>query len=161
MRTVLTLTIALALGAPLAVTAAQTGAPAALTQIVGAFQQIESARVVEQFENGALATVDVIPSGQYRVATAAGEDPALVMRIATQPIGDALNGTYNVTPAGTKTIDGAKATGYKIVASDGSYTETVWANTKHLPIQAHVETQGHRVDVLWGDYNDSALVARP
>jgi hypothetical protein len=58
-------------------------------------------------------------------------------------------------------IDGAKADGYKVVSPDGTYTSTVWVNAHHLPIASHVETQGHRIDVVFGDYNSSSMVATP
>lgn len=162
MRTVILLTIALAFGGPFAASAATTGVYSDLSQLVGAYEHIQSVRVIERFENGAVATVDVIPSGQYRIAATGGQDPALIMKIATQPVDGAWStGNFRVTPAGKKTIDGAKTSGYRIVAPDGTYTSTVWVNEYHLPVTAHVETQGHSIDVTYGDYNDSALIARP
>ncbi len=66
MRRVLALTTALAFCGPMAAQAAGSGTSSDVTQLVGAYQHIQSVRVVENFENGAVATVDVIPSGQYR-----------------------------------------------------------------------------------------------
>ena len=158
MRTVLALTIALALGAPL--TAFAAGTPAGLSQMVAAYQQVQTVRVVEHFENGATATVDIMPGGQFRIAESGGQDPALIVKVATDPIDGAVsNGNYTVTSLGSKTIDGAKADGFKVAAPDGTYTSTVWVNAHHLPISSHVETQGHRIDVVFGDYNSSPLVA--
>lgn len=160
MRTVLAVTIALALGAPTAALAAD--AQAGLHDMVVAYQSVQAVRVVEHFENGATATVDVMPGGQYRVAQSGGQDPALIVKVATQPVeGAAATGNYTVTSAGHKTIDGVKTDGYKIVAPDGTYAATVWVNQQHLPVSSHVETQGHRIDVVFGDYNSSAMVATP
>lgn len=161
MRTV-AVTLALALAAPVAAAAA-TNAAADINQMVASYQGIQTVRVVERFENGAVATVDVMPAGQYRIAESGGQDPALILKVATQPAaGAASTGSYAVKSAGHKTIEGIAVNGYDIAAPDGTYKETVWVSDKqHLPISAHVETQGHRIDVTYGDYNDSALVARP
>jgi hypothetical protein len=163
MRTVLAVTIALALVGPSAALAAGSSPTNDLSQLVSAYQRIQSVRVVEKFENGAVATVDVIPSGQFRIASTGGQDPALIVKIATQPVdGVAVsNGSYNVLNTGKKTIDGAKTTGYRIMAPDGTYDATVWVNEYHLPVASHVLTQGHSIDVTYGDYNDSALIATP
>ncbi len=162
MRTVIAVVLALGLGAPLAAQAATTGTGADLGQLVAAFDRVQSVRVVETFENGTAATVDVLPSGQFRIAATGGQDATLVMKLATQPVDGAVStGAYTVTPAGKKTVDGMQLLGYNIVAPDGTYNETVWVNDKHLPVSAHVQTQGHTVDVSFGDYNDSALIARP
>jgi hypothetical protein len=162
MRTVLAVTIALALVGPSPARAAGADPATALSQLVSAYQRIQSVRVIEKFENGAVATVDVMPSGQFRIASTGGEDPTLIVKIATQPVdGAALGGTYKILDAGRKTIDGAKTSGYRVMAPDGSYDGTVWVNEYHLPVSAHVITQSHSVDVTWGDYNDSALMARP
>jgi len=162
MRTVLIVTIALALCGPLAARSAGSGATTDITQLVGAYEHVQSVRVIEKFENGGVATVDVLPSGQFRIAEKGGQDPALIMKIATQPVGGAVSeGTYNVMPVGKKTIDGARTAGYRVVAPDGTYDATVWVNEYHLPVSAHVVTQGHSVDVTYGDYNDQAMVARP
>jgi hypothetical protein len=163
MRTVLAVTIALALCGPPAAEAANNNAPTnGVSQLVSAYQRIQSVRVVERFENGSVATVDVIPPNQYRVASTGGQDPALILKVATQPVDNAFsNATYKIYDRGTKTIDGAKTTGYRIVAPDGSYDAELWVNEYHLPVSAHVMTQGHSIDVTYGDYNDSAAVARP
>lgn len=161
MRTV-AVTLALALGAPLAASAA-TNAAADLNQMVSAYSGVQAVRVIEKFENGSVATVDVMPAGQYRIAEAGGQDPALVLKVATQPAaGAGTSGNYAVKSVGHKTIEGIAANGYQVAASDGTYTETVWVSDKqHLPVSAHVETQGHKIDVTFGDYNDSALIATP
>jgi hypothetical protein len=160
MRTVWILAIALLSAAPVASLADTT--PQGLSQMVAAYGQVQAVRVIERFENGATATVDVMPSGQYRVAETGGQDPSLIVKIATEPADGAVStGTYTVTSLGNKSIDGAKVEGYKIAAPDGTYTSSVWINEHHLPVQAHVETQGHRVDVVYGDYNSSALIATP
>ncbi len=161
MRTFFALALALGLGAPVAAYAADTGVMSDLSQLVGAYQHVHSVRVIETFENGSAATVDILPDGQFRIAETGGQDAGLVMKIATQPVGGALTSSYAVTPAGKKTIEGVKATGYKLVAPDGTYSETVWVNDHHLPISAHVDTPGESVDVIYGDYNDTALVAHP
>ncbi len=162
MRTVFVLTLALALGAPLAASAAGNAAISDVSQLVGAYEHIQSVRVIEKFENGAIATVDVIPPGQYRIAATGGQDPALIMKIATQPVDGAVStGNFNVSSAGKKTIDGARTNGYRIVAPDGTYNETIWVNEYHLPIAAHVDTPGHSIDVIFGDYNNSLNVAKP
>lgn len=162
MRTVLAAALVLALGTPLAARAA--GSPGGdINQMVSAYQGVQAVRVVERFENGAVATVDVMPAGQFRIAETGGQDPALIVKVATQPAdGAEATGTYNIKSLGHKTIDGVAANGYQVAAPDGTYTETIWASDKqHLPISAHVETQGHVIDVTFGDYNDTALVARP
>ena len=161
MRTV-AVTLALALGAPLAASAA-TNAAADLNQMVSAYSGVQAVRVIEKFENGSVATVDVMPAGQYRIAEAGGQDPALVLKVATQPAaGAGTAGNYAVKSVGHKTIEGIAANGYQVAAPDGTYTETVWVSDKqHLPVSAHVETQGHKIDVTFGDYNDSALIATP
>ena len=162
MRTVLSVTIALALFGPTAALAAGSSPQADVSQLVGAYEHIQSVRVIEKFENGAVATVDVIPPGQFRIASTGGQDPALIMKIATQPVdGAAYTGTYHILKTGTKTIDGAKTNGYRVMAPDGTYDATVWVNEYHLPVYAHVLTQGHSVDVTYGDYNNSAFVAKP
>ena len=163
MRTAMVLTLGLALGAPIAVSAAGSSPSGDISRMVASYQGAQSVRVVERFENNAVATVDIMPAGQYRVASTGGQDPALILRIATSPAGNAAaTGTYDVKSLGAKTIDGIKANGYQLTAPDGTYDETVWVGDKqHLPLSAHVETQGHKIDVTFGDYNDSALVARP
>lgn len=160
MRTVLAVTIALALLAPAAASAARTNASADLGQMVSAYQQVQVVRVVERFDNGGVATVDVMPSGQYRIASTGGQDPALIVKLATQPIPDvnATSGTYTVKSLGTKTIDSVKASGYSVATADGSYTATVWTNPNHLPISADVQTQGHKINLTFGDYNNSMLI---
>lgn len=158
MRTVLAVTIALALGAPMTAFAATS--TTGVSDMVAAYQSVQSVRVVEHFENGATATVDVMPGGQYRIAERGGQDPALIVKVATQPVdGAASTGNYTVTSAGKKNIDGVNVDGYKVVAPDGTYTATVWVNQQHLPISSRVETQGHTIDVVYGDYNSSALIA--
>src|SRR5689334_12276507 len=103
MRTVWTLAIALMAAAPIAVLADTT--PQGLSQMVAAYDQVQAVRVIERFENGATATVDVMPSGQYRVAETGGQDPSLIVKIATQPADGAVStGTYTVTSLGTKSI---------------------------------------------------------
>ena len=162
MRTVLAAALILALGTPLAARAA--GTPGGdITQMVSAYQGVHAVRVVERFENGAVATVDVMPAGQFRIAETGGQDPALIVKVATQPAdGAEATGNYSIKQIGKKTIEGIDATGYQVAAPDGTYTETIWVgNKQRLPIQAHVETQGHSIDVTYGDYNDTALVARP
>ena len=160
MRTVLAVTIALALLAPAAASAARTNASADLGQMVSAYQQVQVVRVVERFDNGGVATVDVMPSGQYRIASTGGQDPALIVKLATQPIPDvnAASGTYTVKSLGTKTIDSVKASGYSVATADGSYAATVWTNPNHLPISADVQTQGHKINLTFGDYNNSMLI---
>jgi hypothetical protein len=160
MRTVLAVTIALALCGPQVALAADT--PVGLTQMVAAYQQIQAVRVIEKFENGATATVDILPGSQWRVAESGGQDPALIVKVATQPIdGAAFTNNYAITSLGKKTIDGARTEGFKVVAPDGTYTSQVWVNEYHLPVTAHVDTQGHHIDVTYGDYNASMLVASP
>ncbi len=160
MRTVLAVTIALALLAPAAASAARTNANVDLSQMVSAYQQVQVVRVVERFDNGAVATVDVMPSGQFRIASTGGQDPALIVKLATQPIPDVSTavGTYSVKALGTKTLDSVKVSGYSVAAADGSYTATVWTNANHLPVSADVQTQGHKINLTFGDYNDSMLV---
>jgi hypothetical protein len=162
MRTVLAMTIALALYAPVAAWAANTDASASadLGQVVSTYQQVRVVRVVERFENGTAATVDVMPSGQYRVAGSTGQDPALIMLIATHPVPD-ITGTapaYTTKSIGTKTLDGVKVSGYSIVSADGTYNESVWINDKHLPVFAEVKTQGHDITAQYGDYDNSMLI---
>lgn len=158
MRTVLAVTIALALLAPSAASAARTNATLDLGQMVSAYQQVQVVRVIERFDNGGVATVDVMPSGQYRIASTGGEDPALIVKLATKPIPDVSTSTYTVKSLGTKTIDSVKANGYSVAAADGSYVATVWTNPNHLPITADVQTQGHKINLTFGDYNNSMLV---
>jgi hypothetical protein len=163
MRTVLALTIALALGAPISAGAAGTSPADELSKTAVAYQQLGIVRVIERFDNGAVATVDVMP-GQYRIASLGGQDPALIVKLATQPIPD-LTGTpapgYSIKPLGTKLLDTVKVNGYTIASSDGSYVETVWVNADNLPLMADVQTQGHKINLTFGDYNNSSLVARP
>jgi outer membrane lipoprotein-sorting protein len=163
MRIVLAAALALVIGAPLTAQAAGSAAANDINNMVAAYQGIQAVRVVERFENGAVATVDVLPAGQFRVAESGGQDPALVVKVATQPAdGAEATGSYSIKQIGSKTIDGIRANGYQVAAPDGTYNETIWVSDKqHLPLQAHVETQGHTIDVSYGDYNDTALVARP
>ena len=159
MRTVLAVTIALGLCAPSAAMAAHSNPTIDLSQIVSTYQQVQVVRVVERFENGAVDTVDVMPAGQYRVASTGGQDPALIVQLATKPIPDAAAGaTYHTRSTGTKTIDGVKLNGYSVASTDGSYTATVWVNERHLPVTADVQTQGHKVNLQFGDYNNSMLI---
>jgi outer membrane lipoprotein-sorting protein len=161
MRKVSILALALALGAPMAAAAATT--PADLQNLVAAYEGVQSVRVVERFENGAVATVDVLPAGQYRIAENGGQDPALILHIATQPIdGARWDGTYAVKSLGRKTIEGVSASGYRISSPQGDFNETVWMNrANNLPISSHVETQGHQIDVTYGNYNNTSLIATP
>ena len=162
MRTVTILTLALALGAP--VTALAAGSPSTdLQSMVASYGSVQSVRVVEKFENGAVATVDVLPGGQYRIAQAGGQDPALILHIATAPVdGARWDGTYTTKSLGRKTIDGVRADGYAIASGDKSFAETVWVNqSTNLPMSAHVDTQGHSIDVTYGNYNNTMLIATP
>ena len=159
MRTVLAVTIALALCAPSAAMAARTNPSLDLGQMVSAYQRVQAVRVIERFENGGVATVDVLPTGQYRIASTGGEDPALIIKLATQPIPLPAGGvTYTTKSLGVKTIDAVKLNGYSVAAGDNSYSATVWVNEKHLPVSADVQTQGHKVNLTFGDYNDSMLI---
>lgn len=160
MRTVLAVTIALALFAPTAALAAKTDAATDLNQMVSAYQQVQVVRVVERFDSGAVATVDVMPSGQYRVASTGGQDPALIVQLATQPVPKMTGNeaSYTVKSLGTKTLDGVKATGYNVASADATFTESIWFNDKHLPLSADVQTQGHKINLQFGDYNDSMLI---
>lgn len=162
MRKVTALTLALALGAPIAASAA-TNAGQDLQNMVAEYGSVQSVRVIERFENGHVATVDVLPAGQYRVADNGGQDPALVLHIATAPVdGARWDGTYNVRTLGHKTIEGVGANGYQISAPDNSFNETVWvASSTQLPISSHVVTQGHTIDVTYGNYNNTQLIATP
>lgn len=161
MRTALGVTLVLALSGSIAAHAADSGAVNDVRGLVGAYQHVGSVRVIEKFENGAVATVDVIPSGQYRVATTGGQDPALILKIATQPVdGAEYKTSYAITRAGSKTIDGARTNGLRVIAPDGTYDATVWINDYHLPVSAHIITVGHSVDVTFGDYH-ATKVAKP
>jgi hypothetical protein len=162
MRTVLAVTIALALCGPLAARAAQNDPTADLSQMVSSYQQVRVVRVVERFEDGTAATVDVIPSSQYRIAAAPGQDPALIMQLAVHPVPElsATNTTYTAKSLGVKTLDGVKVNGYSIANADGTYTESVWINQDHLPIFADVKTQGHTISLQFGDYNNTMLIGK-
>jgi len=159
MRTVLALTIALALVAPNAAAAAGTTPTDALSKAVATYQKLGVVRVIERFDDGNVATVDVMP-GQYRIATSAGEDPALVVKLATQPIPDVSSNAsaYSVKPLGIKLLDNVKVNGYTISSNDGSYIVTVWVNPNNLPMIADVQTQGRKINLQFGDYNDQWLV---
>jgi hypothetical protein len=159
MRTVLAVTIALAVFAPSAAMAAHTNPSIDLSQMVSAYQKVQAVRVVERFEGGGVATVDVLPSGQFRIATTGGEDPALIVKLATQPIPFPSGGvTYTTKSLGAKTVDLTKLNGYAVASSDNSYSATVWVNERHLPVSADVQTQGHSINLTFGDYNDSMLI---
>jgi hypothetical protein len=162
MRLIAAVSLALVLGAPLAAHAASNaGAQSAVQNMVSAYSGLQSVRVVEHFENGAVATVDVMPGGQFRIAETGGQDPALIVHIATQPAdGAASTGTYDVSPVGKKTIDGVPAAGYKVSSPDGTYSETVWIDiARNLPVTATVQAQGHTIGVDYGNYNAAPMVA--
>ena len=161
MRALTAASLALALAAPLTAHAATNPAFDAVQSMVSAFNGLQTVRVVEHFENGAVATVDVMPQGQYRIASSGGMDPGLIVHVATQPADGAVtSGTYNVTSVGKKTVDGIPRLGYKIASPDGTYTETVWVDAaRHLPVSARVQTQGHTIDVQYGNYNAAPMVA--
>lgn len=164
MRKALSATIALCAGLALAVPAWAASDPAAQTAIqnmVSAYSGVQNLRVVEHFENGAIATVDIMPGGQYRIAETGGQDPALIVHVATQPAdGAAATGTYDVTSIGKKSVDGVPSSGYKIASPDGTYTETVWIDSaRDLPVIANVQTQGHNISVDFGNYNASPSIA--
>ena len=160
MRTALAVTIVLALCAPSAASAARTNASADLNQMVSTYRQVAVVRVVERFDNGGVATVDVMPSGQYRIASTGGEDPALIVKLATQPIPDvaAQSAAYAVKSLGSKTVDGTRLSGYSVATADGTYTANVWVNQNHLPVSADVQTQGKKINLTFGDYNNSMLI---
>ncbi len=161
MRTVLAVTIALALCAPMAARAAQTQSDVSsdLSQMVSAYSQVRVVRVVERFEDGTAATVDVMPSGQVRVAGNKNLDPALVVEIATHPVPNMNTGvTYTTKAIGVKTLDGVKVSGYSVASADGSYSESVWVNDQHLPVYADVKTQGHTISAQYGDYGNLMLI---
>jgi hypothetical protein len=165
MRKTCTLVLALALGASAAALAApaQPGNPD-LQNMVAMYQGQSVVRVVERFDDGGVATVDLLPGYNYRVAeTGTKEDPGLVLHIATQPIdGARWPGTYEVKSLGHKTIEGTPVNGYQITAPDNSYAETVWViQGRNLPLQAHIVTDGHTIDVQYGNYGDQNLVATP
>lgn len=161
MRTVLAVTIALALYAPAAALAAPANVPAGLDQMVSAYQQVQAVRVVERFENGAVATVDVLPSGQYRIASTGGQDPVLIVQLATHPVPN-LSDTkapFSTKSLGTRMLDNhVKVQGYTVAKTDGSYTATMWVNQNNLPVTGTVQTQGHKVSLQFGDYNNSMLI---
>lgn len=162
MRGLLATSLALALAAPLTAVAATNSADlSAVQNMVAAYNGLQSVEVVEHFENGAIATVDVMPSGQFRIAETGGQDPSLIVHIATEPAdGVASSGTYDVTPAGKKTIDGIRVNGYKVASPDGTYNETIWIDpSRNLPITATVQTQGHNIAVDFGNYNATPMVA--
>lgn len=160
MRTVLAVTIALALCGPSAAWAARTNPTTDLSQMVSAYQQVQVVRVIERFENGAVATVEVMPSGQYRIASTGGQDPILIVQLATKPVPDITSSasSYTTKSLGTKTMDGVKVNGYSVASADGSYSASVWLNERHLPVSADVQTQGHKVNLTFGDYNNSMLI---
>lgn len=160
MRRVLAVTIALALFAPAAAGAARTDASTDISQMVSAYQRVHVVRVIERFDNGAVATVDVMPAGQYRVASTGGQDPVLIVKLATQPVPNIAPGdtSYYLQSLGTKTFDGVKANGYTITKKAGGYVVSVWFNEKHLPVMADVDTEGHKVNLLFGDYDNSMLI---
>lgn len=162
MRVLLAASLALALGSALPANAATDPAAfSAVQNMVSAFNAVQTVRVVEHFENGAIATVDVMPSGQYRVAEAGGQDPTLVIKIATQPADGAVStGTYQIDATGKKTIDGVPTVGYKISSPDGTYVETMYIDPKrNLPVSANVQTQGHNIAVQYGNYNATPVIA--
>lgn len=162
MRTVTALTLALTLGAP-AAAAAASSPTADLQNMVATYNGVQSVRVVERFETGSVATVDVLPAGQFRVADTGGQDAALVLHIATAPVdGARWDGTYAVKSLGKKTIEGVSANGYQITSADKAFVETMWVNVQtKLPISSHVATQGHQIDVTYGNYNNTQLIATP
>ena len=152
--------LAIAIAWPVAVQAANNPAFSAVQNMVSAYSNVQTVRVVEHFENGAVATVDIMPSGQFRVASTGNQDPALIVKIATQPAdGAASTGTYTINSLGNKTVDGVHTSGYKIASPDGTYTAWVWVDARNLPIAARVQTQGHTIDVEFGDYNSLPSVA--
>jgi hypothetical protein len=160
MRTVLAVTIALALCAPVAARAAQTDPNADLNQMVSTYHQVRVVRVIERFPNGTAATVDMIPYSQYRIAAAPGQDPALIMQLAAHPVPDltSTGSTYTTKSLGVKSIDGVKVNGYSIANADGSYKEDVWVNESHLPMYADVTTQGQSISLQFGDYDNTTLI---
>lgn len=164
MRRVLSATAALCAGLALAVPAGAATDPAAQSAIqnmVSAYSGVQNLRVVEHFEHGAVATVDIMPGGQYRVAETGGQDPALILHVATQPAdGAETPGTYDVNSIGKRSVDGVPSNGYKIASPDGTYTETLWIDAaRDLPVIANVQTQGHNISVDFGNYNASPSIA--
>jgi hypothetical protein len=162
MRVLFAAGLALALGAAIPANAATNPASyTALQNMVSAFNALQTVRVVEHFENGATATVDVMPSGQFRVAESGGEDPSLVVKIATQPVDGAIStGTYQIDNIGKKTLDGVPTVGYRISSPDGTYVETMYIDPqRNLPVSATVQTQGHNIAVQYGNYNASPMIA--
>ena len=161
MRALVAASLTLALAGALPAYAAPSPAFSAVSNMVSAFEGLQTVRVVEHFENGAMATVDVMPQGQYRIASSGGEDAALIVKIATQPVDGAIStGTYDITPAGKKTIDGVPTIGYKIASPDGTWAETIWVDgNRNLPVTARVQTQGHTIDVNYGNYNAAPMLA--
>lgn len=160
MRTVLAVTIALAMLAPVAAPAATSAPTDSLSKAVVAYHQLGVVRVIEHFDDGNFATVDVMPN-QYRVATSGGEDPALVVQLATHPIPDLTTtsgAAYSVKSLGQKVLEGVKVNGYTIASSDNAYVTTVWVNQNNLPMEAEVQTQGHKVSLQFGDYNNQMLL---
>lgn len=160
MRTVIISAIALAVVSPLTAFAASGDAYSAYRDMLGAFQHVTAVRIVEKFENGAVATVDFTPPNSYQVANAAGEPKALVVQIATQPDAVSQNdGNYHVAFLGSKKASGDLLFGYRLTEPDGAYDETVWVNQKHLPVVATVHVDGQTVNVAYGDYDASPVIA--
>ena len=161
MRALLAASLALTLASPLAAFASPSPSFTAVQNMVSAYNGLQTVRVVEHFENGAVATVDVMPGGQYRVAESGGEDPSLIVKIAASPVDGAVStGTYDITPAGKKTIDGVPAVGYKIASPDGTFNGLLWVDPgRNLPVSSRVQTQGHTIDVQYGDYNAAPMIA--
>jgi len=160
MRTVLAVTIALVLfGSSTVLAAGTTSTPDTLSKAVANYQSLGVVRVIERFDDGNVATVDVM-KGQYRIATSGGEDPALVMQLAAHPIPDTTlaGSTYSVKSLGTKLLDGVRVNGYTVSNADNSYVVSVWVNPNDLPMIADVQTQGKKINLQFGDFNNQFLV---
>lgn len=187
MRTlVVTLAIAALLASPLI--ARGEDAYASVNAMRAAFARVQSATAVERFDTGEKVTVEYNAPDRYRITTPRSQivltgkteyaryrggswAPSThgavhqqilqsVWQLAGQP-GTDLRKLYEVSPLGTRSIDGTLARGYLLKDTGGGYTERIWVGSDNLPVEAMVQMPGETIDIRYSAYNRSMLVATP
>lgn len=188
MRTIVFSTGILALALSATGTAAAHNPYADIDRMRVAFAHVQSVTAYEQFSKGGHATIVYTAPDRYRITTPdqqiiltsdaeylqkqggtwsravnGAEDRA--MMVATWqlagPPGSDLHKLYRITPYEPRTYDGVFARGYHLVDLDGAHDEYVWIGPNDLPMAARIGSADRAVEIRYGNYNGSALIATP
>jgi|GEM_PF-1275748 len=188
MRTVLALTVALASLGPLVVRA-QGDPYADLNAARSAFARVQSARAVQTFSNGEVATVSYQAPDRYRIVLPTSQvifagnveygkksgmswvkmpnapRYKLIVENLWQFAGDPaidVRQLDKVTPLGTRTVGGVTLRGYRLQSIPDGRLKTVWIGPENLPVDVQIDLGGDRtVSVHYMDYNAPLYIGTP